>query len=206
MNTHEFKTLIGQQASDLAHDIAHVERVVSNAVTIAKAEQANIKIVTAAAWLHDCVSLAKNHPQRPLASLYSADRAIALLADYDYSAAELAAIHHAISAHSYSANLEARTLEACIVQDADRLDALGAIGLVRCIQVNTELKRPFFDSNDPFFDHRALDDSRFGLDHIEQKLLKLEQRMNTATAKTMAKQRSQFLVDFMSQLRREICS
>ena len=65
-------------------------------------------------------------------------------------AACLPEIRHAIEAHSYSAGIAPRTIEAKVVQDADRLDALGAIGLARCIAVGAALGRPLYEPDDPF--------------------------------------------------------
>jgi len=163
-----------------------------------------LKVVRPAAWLHDCVNLAKDHPERHLASRYSADLACRWLADQGYNQAEIDSIHHAISAHSFSANIPCETLEAKVLQDADRLDSLGAIGLVRTIQVSTLLNRPIYSEDDPFCQQRSPDDINYCVDHFYIKLLKLAERMNTQAGYQEAKARQRFLEVFLEQLATEI--
>ena len=190
--------------TDLAHDLLHVKRVVKLATLIAKKEKAELNVVLPAAWLHDCVSYPKNHPLRSQSSLHAADKAIQFLSSIEYPKQYLDAIHHAIAAHSYSGGLIANTLEAKIVQDADRLDAIGAIGIARCIQVSSQLKRPLYAPEDAFSEQRTLDDQGFTLDHFYTKLLKLASLMHTQTAQDIAAQRTQFMESYLQQLALEI--
>lgn len=190
--------------TDLAHDLLHVKRVVKLATLISKKEKAELNVVLPAAWLHDCVSYPKNHPLRSQSSLHAADKAIQFLSSIEYPKQYLDAIHHAIAAHSYSGGLIANTLEAKIVQDADRLDAIGAIGIARCIQVSSQLKRLLYAPEDAFSEQRTLDDQRFTLDHFYTKLLKLASLMHTQTAQDIAAQRTQFMESYLQQLALEI--
>ncbi|WP_028867999.1 HD domain-containing protein [Psychromonas arctica] len=190
--------------TDLAHDLLHVKRVVKLATLIGRKEQAELNVVLPAAWLHDCVSYPKNHPLRSQSSLHAADKAIQFLVSIEYPEQYLDAIHHAIAAHSYSGGLIANNLEAKIVQDADRLDAIGAIGIARCIQVSSQLKRPLYAPEDAFAEQRSLDDQRFTLDHFYKKLLKLASLMHTRTAQEIAAQRTQFMESYLLQLALEI--
>ena len=189
--------------SDSAHDLAHVKRVVKNARQLAIAENADLDIVIPAAWLHDVVSLAKNDPNRAMASQLAADKACDILAELSYPEDHLSAVHHAIKAHSFSAGVKALSLEAKVVQDADRLDALGAIGLARCFMVSGALNRPLYHWQDPFAENRSLDDSQFCIDHFYQKLLTLTAKMNTDSARKIAAQRSAYMSDFLEQLASE---
>nr|MCU0650475.1 HD domain-containing protein [Gemmatimonadaceae bacterium] len=118
---------------DAAHDHCHVWRVVATAERLAAIEGARLDVVRPAAWLHDCVVVPKDAPHRARASRLAADEAVRLLAAWGFGALPLDEIAHAIAAHSFSAGIAPRTLEARVVQDADRLDALGAIGLARCL-------------------------------------------------------------------------
>src|SRR5690349_4096922 len=100
-----FMDLLAGAGGDAAHDLAHVRRVVANATALAAAEGAGLAVVLPAAWLHDCVHVAKDSPLRAQASTLAADAAVAFLRANGYRAASLDAIHHAIAAHSFSANI-----------------------------------------------------------------------------------------------------
>ena len=189
---------------DPAHDLSHVKRVVNTAKKLAKEENAINEIVVPAAWLHDLVNLPKNHPDRKKASTLAADEALKYLRSVEYPEKYLDGIHHAICAHSFSAGITPTTLEAKIVQDADRLDALGAIGLARLFSINTQLGRVFYDHKDPFAQKRSLDDKLYGLDHIFIKLEKISESMNTVSASIEAKRRFRFIQDFLDELKKEI--
>src|SRR5262249_31929622 len=115
--------LTGEQFThDPAHDLEHIRRVVTTAKALAAAERSDIAVVIPAAWLHDCVIVAKDSPLRSQASGLAAQAAVDFLRTIGYPAEYLDAIHHAIEAHSFSANIPPRTREAQVVQDADRLD------------------------------------------------------------------------------------
>src|SRR3954447_11974852 len=105
-----------QSASDSAHDEGHVRRVVGNAKKIAAAEGADLAVVLPAAWLHDCVVIAKNSADRSSASRLAGERAGGFLRAAGYPAEHIAAIEHAIEAHSFSAGIAPQTLEAKVVQ------------------------------------------------------------------------------------------
>ena len=196
--------IVANMKTDLAHDLLHVKRVVKLASEIAIEEKAELNVVLPAAWLHDCLSYPKNHALRSLSSLHAADKAIIFLRSIDYPEQYLLPIHHAISAHSVSGGLMADTLEAQIVQDADRLDALGAIGVARCIQVSSQLERPLYSPEDAFAVDREVDDQRFTIDHFYKKPLKLAASMNTEVGKEIALQRTQFMESYLQQLALEI--
>lgn len=190
--------------TDLAHDLLHVKRVVKLANLIADSEGGDLNVVLPAAWLHDCLSYPKNHPLRSLSSLHAADKAIIFLRRIHYPECYLLAIHHAIAAHSVSGDVKATSLEAKIVQDADRLDALGAIGVARCIQVSSQLQRPLYSEEDPFAETRCIDDLQFTLDHFYKKLLTLANAMNTQVGREIACQRTEFMKSYLQQLALEI--
>lgn len=189
---------------DAAHDLEHVRRVVTTARRLCIAENADWTVVMPAAWLHDCVIVPKSSPDRKQASRLAARQAVAWLEELQWPHGRLDEIAHAIEAHSFSVGIEPRTIEAKVLQDADRLDALGAIGLARTLMLGGELKRAFYDPADPFCSTRKADDSVFTLDHLYCKLLKLEGLMQTASGKIEARQRTLFLTDFLGQLREEI--
>lgn len=192
--------IAGHMRQDVAHDLQHVVRVVNSAKRLCSLEGAQLNIVVPAAYLHDCFAYPKDHPQRASSSRLAADKAVQFLSELHYPAEYLAAIHHAIVAHSFSAKVVPNTLEAKIVQDADRLDALGAIGIARCMQVSASLGRPLYAPEDAFCKARAADDSAYTLDHFYKKLLLLAKQMHTASAKAEAGQRTQFMRQYLLQL------
>lgn len=190
--------------TDAAHDGGHIRRVVANARRLTNTEGADWLVVMPAAWLHDCVIVPKSSPDRKQASVIAARQAVAWLDELEWPHGRLEEIFHAIEAHSFSAGIVPRTLEAKVVQDADRLDALGAAGLARTLMLGGELRRGFYAAIDPFCESRAPDDSVYTLDHLYSKLLTLEGTMQTASGKIEARQRTDFLKRFVDQLRDEI--
>ncbi|MEY2561097.1 MAG: uncharacterized protein QOG51_1512 [Verrucomicrobiota bacterium] len=201
-----FATLLSGElsASDAAHDEGHVRRVVANAKKLAEAEGADLAVVLPAAWLHDCVVIPKNSPQRSSASRLAAERAGALLRAAGYPAQHIPAIEHAIEAHSFSARVMPQTLEAKVVQDADRLEALGAVGIARTLITGGANGTPFYDLAEPFPVTRVANDRTSIIDHFFTKLLKLAETMQTAAGRAAAQQRAQFLKDYLTQLGSEI--
>ncbi|EOW7147882.1 TPA: HD domain-containing protein [Vibrio parahaemolyticus] len=189
---------------DAAHDIEHVKRVVKIAKQLCDEENADIAIVLPAAYLHDCFTYPKDHPNRKQSSAIAAKKAIAYLESIQYPQHYHDAIAHAIEAHSFSANIRPNTLEAQIVQDADRLDALGAIGVTRCIQVSTHFNAQLYNDNDMFAKERELNDKQFTVDHFQTKLFKIVDTMNTESAKLEANKRKAFMQTYLKQLHDEV--
>ncbi len=193
-----------QMTADSAHDMQHIERVVLMARRLAAAEGADLAVVLPAAWLHDCVTLPKNAPNRHEASRLAAAEAVRFLQGIAYPTEHLDSIAHAIIAHSFSADVTPTTLEAKVVQDADRLDAIGAIGVARCLLVGGALERPLYHPGDPFCKRREPDDLAYTIDHFYRKLLKIGQTLHTQAARTEAAQRSAFMQTFLDQLAKEV--
>lgn len=190
--------------TDPSHDLLHVKRVVAMARHLAAAEGADEMVVVPAAYFHDFISVPKNDPRRAQASRLSADAACAWLGEIGYPAGYLPAIAHAIAAHSFSARIPAETLEAQIVQDADRLDAIGAIGIARMFTVTGLLGRQFYDPADVTAQGRQLDDSRFGIDHFKVKLFGLVDTMHTQAARREGAKRLSWMQDFYNRLADEV--
>lgn len=190
--------------NDPAHDFSHIMRVYKNAQKIAKHEKANQKVVLAAVLLHDIVQFKKSDPRSKTASVKSAQMAVKILQKYDFSSSEITIIHDAILDHSFSRGKTPKTLEGKILQDADRLDALGAIGIARTFSVGGSEKRQIYNESDPFCQKRKPDDHSWTVDHFYRKLLLLEKKMNTAFARKEATQRTRIMIKFLSTLRQEI--
>ncbi len=183
--------------NDHAHDISHLTRVWATAQTLLHDyPQADAQVVQAACRLHDCVNLPKNHPQRHQASRMAAEKALGILRSEGFAEAKLPAVAHAIEAHSFSAGIAPQTIEAQIVQDADRLDALGPVGIARMFSVGGQLNRPLAHPTDPLASARPLDDGRYSLDHIAVKLATLPASMQTTAGKRLGQERLAWILEF----------
>jgi uncharacterized protein len=190
-------------SAEPAHDFFHVERVVKNAATIAEAEGARVEIVAVAALLHELFTLPKSDPRSAEAGDLCADHARRLLErENARDLAEL--VCAAIRDHAFSKGVVPDALESKVLQDADRLDALGAIGLARMWATCADMKRPFYSPVDPFCASRFPDDKAWGLDHVFKKLLVVPERLHTRTARAIAERRVAFLHAYLDELRVEI--
>jgi uncharacterized protein len=196
--------VVASGEGDAAHDAAHIHRVVSVSRRLALEEGARLEVVIPAAWLHDCVTVPKDSPLRGTASRLSAERAVEQLEAWGVAPDLLPAIAHAIEAHSFSAGIPPLTLEARVVQDADRLDALGAVGLARCLMLSGAMGQRLYDPDDPFCEGRTPDDRVSAVDHFHTKLLGLGATMHTASARREAEVRTTFLRTFLDRLREEL--
>ena len=176
-------------ARDAGHDVHHSRRLRDNAMRIADREGGDRVVLTAAAYLHDLISPPKDSPERSRASELSAKAAGPVLRKLGLDEDRVAAVQHAIHAHSFSAGVTPTTLEAKILQDADRLEALGAIGVARTFYTAGLMNSAMFDSEDPFAARRPLDDRRFALDHFAVKLMKLPATMQTDAGRDLAEVR-----------------
>jgi len=199
---------LGPLGSDGAHDGTHILRVWRNVCAIAdgldQADVPDMELLAAAVILHDCVAVEKNHPDRARASRMAARRAREVMARFQWPAPRLDALGHAIEAHSFSAGVLPESLEAKILQDADRLDALGAIGAARCFYVAGRTGAQLYDAADPDARHRELDDTRFAVDHFHTKLLRLAGGFQTAPGRRMAEERTAWMTGFLETLRAEM--
>jgi len=202
----KFESKISETASsdDPAHDLLHFKRVVALAKYLCESENGNAEIVVPAAWLHDFVIVPKDSPLRSQASRLSAEKAIEFLRSIDYPRKFHDDIAHAVEGHSFSANIEVKTLEAKIVQDADRLDGLGAIGIARCFATAGLLKRAFYSSEDPFCDTRTPDDSQFTVDHFFKKLFNTAETMKTTSGTEEGRKRVAVMKGYLMSLRAEV--
>ncbi len=196
------KNRLGQ--NDTAHDFEHIMRVLKNATLISKKEKADMRIVTAAVLLHDIISYPKSDPRSKNSSAESAQESRKILKKYNFTQDEIDIIHDAIRDHSFSRGATPQTLEGKILQDADRLDALGAIGIARTFSVSGSERRPFYSNIDPFCKKRLPDDKSWAVDHFYKKLLLLEKTMNTNAGKIEARKRIKTMKNFLDELKKEI--
>lgn len=189
---------------DPAHDWPHIGRVAATAKKLAEGQNVNLDCILAAVFCHDLVNLPKNHPDRSRASELAAEKAEPMLKDAGFSAAEITIIKTAVIEHSFSRGLKPSSMESAIVQDSDRLDSLGAIGVLRCASVNTLMKSKYYDPFDPFAESRELDDRNFMVDHYYVKLFKLPDLMVTEAGRKEGYLRVEFMKTFLARLTKEI--
>lgn len=193
-----------EPSDDGAHDLAHLQRVWHNVRTLQAEEGGDLEVLLAAVLLHDCVAVEKNSPLRSQASRLAAAKAANVLAALDWSQSNISAVAHAIEAHSFSANVTPLTLEAKLVQDADRLDSLGMLGVARTFYVAGRMGSALYDPLDPEAKARDYNDTRFCLDHFQTKLLHLAEGFQTAAGQRLAQIRHHRLKGFMEQFKEEI--
>lgn len=188
INTYAFvkKEFLGEGTG---HDYFHLKRVVENALKIGKAENADLFLVELSAWLHD-VGDYKLHD--------GVDRSEELVKEFlltqNLSGELIDKVNEIISQVSFSKGNSVTSLEAKVVQDADRLDAIGAIGIARAFAFGGSRGRELWNPDQP---------ESTTVQHFYDKLLKLKDLMNTETAKVIAEKRHRFLEEFLDQFYEE---
>jgi uncharacterized protein len=195
----------GEMVSDPGHDFDHCMRVALWTCKIG-AQQISVRDAIAAALCHDLVNVPKNSPRRRYASLESAQKSAEVLAAFGFKDDSIVDICNAIRDHSFSAGRTPNSHLGCCLQDADRLDALGAIGVMRNIATGVQLGAKLFHQYDPWAVNRSLDDVKFSVDHYFTKLFKLPDTMLTPVGKKEAQQRIDVMKSFLDELARELVS
>ena len=196
--------------TDLAHDLQHIFRVYFWAIKIAQSENQDADLVGAAALIHDLINIPKESEQRKNASDLSATKGLSLLFESGYSSQEVMLITDAVSSCSWSKGEAPKNQLGAILQDADRLDAIGAIGVMRniaCAQAMSSRGNDgsFYHPQDPLGKTtRILNDKNYAIDHFAIKLLNLCERMHLPMAKIEAQKRHQTMLNFLNAINREV--
>lgn len=193
-----------KSSNDPAHDFLHVERVLKNAQFITSKVAADIEVITPSILLHELFNYPKGHPNSRYSGDICAEEAGEVLDRLHYPPSKRGKVLECIRFHSFSRGVVPAHIEGKIVQDADRLDAIGAVGIARLFATCAEMKTPFYNSNDPFGKDRELNDKKYGLDHFYSKLFKIAEQMHTEIAQEMACKRTEFMKEYIQQLRFEI--
>jgi uncharacterized protein len=194
-------------ASDPVHGFDHIQRVYQMAERLAQAEGADLEIVRAAALLHDIEGSHPGEAERGNHHHQSAEIAAEILRNEGWDEDRIAAVQHCIRAHRYRDNREPpASLEAKVLFDADKLDVLGAIGVVRVLGYAFQAGQPAYAQPSQHFietgqempgePHSAYHEHLF-------KLRKIKDRLFTASAKAIAAQRHDFIEAFFSKLSSE---
>lgn len=192
-------------SDDPSHDFQHIFRVLNVAEQIARDENADLDIVIPSALFHDIVSYSKKDPRNKNASVESAQETRKILESIpEYPQEKIALVESAITTCSFSKGLTPEHKEGDILQDADGLEATGALSIMRTFSTSGIMKRAFYDPADPFAKNRGLDDLKYALDLFSTRLLKVIDRMHTKTAKNIAARRTEFLKRFLEELAQEL--
>lgn len=192
----------GQNEKDAAHDLSHLWRVAY--WTIRLAPEIDPEEAVAAALMHDHVNVPKNHPDRTKASTLSAEAALPYLKAGGFSPEAILRIQAAIRDHSFSRGAIPEEALGKALQDADRLEALGAIGLMRVFATGARMNTSFFDAEDPWAESRELDDKKYSVDHFFTKLLKLPATFQTEAGRREATRRAATLENFLDTTAEEL--
>lgn len=170
------------------HGFSHVERVFNLCMHIGKEEGADLEVLGLAALLHDIARPLEDSGKVKDHAIEGARLARRYLRSIGYPEEKVEAVAHAIEAHRFSRGPGPKTLEAKILSDADKLDAIGAVGIARVFMYSGEHGR----------------DIEASIRHFEEKILKLKDLMYTETAKRIAEERHRFTEEFIKRLRLEI--
>lgn len=186
------------------HNFQHIERVVNNAKYLIKHEGGNEKIIVTACYLHDIIDhkLFDNIDTQK-------EKIVKLLIGNSYLPSEIEEIIEIIENISFSkGNInECNNLNLEIVRDADRLDALGAIGVIRTVEYGNSKHRLFYEEENLNRNENSItfkNSTNTSLSHFYDKLLKLKDYMHTYTAKKLAEKRHNFLISFLAEFYDEI--
>lgn len=189
---------------DPGHDLEHALRVAFWTLRLG-GDQVDVAESVAAALFHDLVNLPKTHPERHLASERSAAEALPLLRAADFSPEATTRIGDAITDHSFSRGAVPRSALGRALQDADRLEALGVLGLFRTISTGTRMNARYFQSTDPWAEARGLDDLAYSIDHFTTKLFRLPATMCTDAGRVEAERRIERMRRMLEDLGDELC-
>lgn len=191
--------------NDPSHDFEHAIRVMRTAINIAKQEKADLEIIIASALFHDLINYPKHSPKANLSTDHSAIETEKILKkQQDFPQHKISAVSEAIKNCSFSKGIKHTILEQQILQDADGLEATGAISIMRTYASTGCMNRPFYNPQDPFCKKRQPDAKHYALDLFYERLLKVEKRMYTKTAKIIAKRRTEFLKKFLKEFELEL--
>jgi len=200
------------KAGEMAHDQFHIERVYLWALKLAPEAGVSRDLAGATALVHDLVPIPKDSPERSLGGEKSAAASGPLLDAVGYSDSEQAAVIDAVKTSSWSRGLVANSALGRLLQDADRLDAIGAVGIARCLACAQDMSTPdnpgrFYHPADPAgTSDRPLDDRLQALDHFSAKLLKLAAGMHFPLAKAEATRRHEHMEAFIHEFTLELRS
>jgi uncharacterized protein len=190
------------QSIDAVHDFDHVLRVLALAEQLAQAEGADQEIVRTAALLHDA---ARGHGDRLAADHAQAGAELARRLLESHPPKKVEAVAHAIAAHRFRTGPTPQTVEAAVLHDADKLDAIGAIGVARAFAFGGHEGQRLWGKVPSNYVESALTRSEHTPVHeYTYKLVRIKERLLTKSARHLAEERHAFMVAFFERLEREV--
>jgi uncharacterized protein len=191
---------------DVCHDIDHLRRTMNNAIKIQEKEGGDKTIIAIAAFLHDVHRVIQKNSGVYCTPKDSLPKVKEILDKIELTDTQKEKILHCVEYHEeYGFSKDGKTvddIETLIVQDADNLDAIGAIGIGRTFLYSGAYDIPMWNTNEPFDKGLYEDDNHDPsvVHHFHSKLLKLKDNMNTETARQMAESRHKFMEVFLKEL------
>ena len=182
--------------NDPMHDFNHALRVYKLSMLIGRDEGADLDVLAAASFLHD-IGMWKDRKNHEEVSIELSDKILE-----DIKKEKRNKIIDSIRSHRFSKNRKPKLLEAKIIQDADRLDALGAIGITRALVHSGYFKKPLYKPNKKI--SKIYDgESETVIDHFYEKLLNIKENLNTEMARKIAEERHKFMEEFLERFFKE---
>jgi len=203
----EVKTLM--KTLPPTHDWMHVERVIQNALHIAKVEGADMEIVELSAILHDIArekDAADTETGDICHAVEGAKMAEEILKRYNYSEDKIKKICHCVRTHRFRDEEKPETLEAKVLYDADKLDVIGAIGVARAYSFAGEHNQRLYSdfTIKPEIEKVVYHSTHTPVKEFQVKLSKIKDKLLTGEGRRMAQERHSFMVNFYSELEKEI--
>lgn len=192
-------------STDPSHDINHALRVMNLCSMIAIKEEGNEDILVPAALFHDLINYPKDHSKAKYNSSLSAESTKTILDNIsEYPKSKIDKTCKAIEQCSFTKNIKPDFIESAILQDADGIEATGAISIMRTFASAGSMQKIFYNPKDPFCEKRSPNDKKYSIDLFYSRLMQIEKRLHTETAKEIAKKRIVFLQIFLNQLKKEL--
>lgn len=194
------------QGAEGGHDYFHIERVYNNALLINKKEQADPEVIALGALLHD-IADSKFHNGDETVGPRVAREFLEGQQVREITIAHVVKIIENVSYKGGNFSREFDSPELRIIQDADRLDAIGAIGIARCFNYGGFKNRPLYDPSIPPKLNMTKEEYKNSqaptINHFYEKLLLLKDKMHTAAAKEIAEARHEYMLEFLNQFYQE---
>jgi uncharacterized protein len=216
-NFQKIQVAVEKELSCSAHNMDHVLRVYNLALHLAKGENVDLDVLKAAALLHDIARVKEDNDQTGQTdhAILSAEMCVQILKEVNFSAEKIKHVQDCIISHRYRTGNEPKTLEAKILFDADKLDTIGAIGIARSfvwvggnkakIYSDIDLDKYIAENLGGKINGRIQDKTKHSPQiEYKTKLVFLAEKLNTAKAKEVCKERLEFFENFLKRLEQEI--